>query len=285
MFAYEDEQVNIIKDDHSIEKELRPGFYEIRAKSMGIVSMNYVAMGERPIVPESASRIADEYFNINYIEQFFSDASRKIHSHLSLKNKLGIMATGKQGTGKTTICHALCNYLADHHNAVVFLLNSPDMGEFTCAVDFLRESKKQTDNFFSIIMADECDGLLRGNENHMKSVLDSNESLDNNLFLFTTNYPDMIPETITDRPSRIKHIIEVEGINDEITVNTIIKTMNDSLPDEVKLGDHKIKEMVPELTNETVDNIKNQFLNEVFKLNLQKEGLNEIAKEGVLADK
>src|SRR6185312_15725123 len=107
---------------------------------------------------------------------------------------------------------------------------------------------------------DECDYIMQTQESNMKSVLDSNNSLDNCLLMFTTNYINKIPDAIKERPSRIKECIEFSSEDDEVRVYNILKRLNDSLSDEMRIPKDKIYSIVSHHKESTIDDIKHAFI-------------------------
>ena len=122
---------------------------------------------------------------------------------------------------------------------------------------------------------------MRQREPEFKRLLDSSNSLNNHISFFTTNHVHKIPETIRDRPSRIKFSTRVDGIENEETIFTILTFMNEPIDSEVKLSDDEIKSIVRELRGKTLDEIKNAFIDKTFEINFQKKVINpklEISK-------
>ena len=85
-----------------------------------------------------------------------------------------------------------------------------------------------------------------------------------------------IPETIKNRPSRIKYPIEFDGINEEESVYTILQHMNETLDEVVKLSDPELKVITPELKGKTLDEIKNAFIDHVFNTKMAENGLKSL---------
>lgn len=125
----------------------------------------------------------------------------------------------------------------------------------------------------SIIIFDECEDDMRHYENSFKRLLDSSSSVNNHINFFTSNDISDISETILNRPSRIKFVLEIGGIKEEHTVHKVVSLMNSALTEEIKLEEEEVKSLIPSLTNKTLDEIKNSFLDSVFDINLKRDSL------------
>lgn len=118
-----------------------------------------------------------------------------------------------------------------------------------------------------VIIMDECEGQMQASEAQVKNILDSNDSLDNCLLMFTTNYINKIPDAIKNRPSRIKECVEFTGEEDEIRVYNIFKNLNNSLPEEMRIELEKLNPLVDQHLNSTIDEIKHTFLDVAIRRN------------------
>lgn len=262
--------VTLIDDDHEICDTPKRGYYKIKVTNMGMFSRQDIQQDVNVEIPASALEISKEYINIQYLEDYFSEISQGIHKSLGVKNKISYLLHGKQGTGKTTAAYAVIDHFVKKHAAVCITVKN--MSEFTFAINFLQEAKRGGD-FISAIVFDECEREMYSHESEMKRILDSSDSIDRHMFFFTTNYVDDIPETIKDRPSRIKFPIEFSGIENEEAVYVILNHMNSTLEDNVKLNDVEIKMICPDLKSKTLDEIKNAFIDHVFKMKMLENGL------------
>jgi hypothetical protein len=77
----------------------------------------------------------------------------------------------------------------------------------------------------------------------------------------TTNYIDKIPQTIKDRPSRIKYAIEVEGIQDELLIAKFLKQSFDKIDMEVDFSKD-----ISKMKGNTIDELKQYVLDKVMDL-------------------
>lgn len=278
--AYQkDGKVTILEQEYTLEDSIKPGYYKIHLEQMGLFATRALKCYDEPILPNSSMRITREYIDFDFIDQYFSKESTELHHDLGLKNKLGMMLHGSQGTGKSTIGQTVCKYMVENHGAVAFMLNSPDTQDISFIMEFITQVREKVGHFLSVIFVDESERLLAAEEDKMKNILDSDQSLTDNLFIFTTNYPEDIPETITDRPSRIHFDVEVEGINEHATIWEIVKSMNDSIKKDKQLEENVIRDLIPSLENQTVDQIKNKYLKLVFKHHISKMNLEKMAEK------
>lgn len=262
-------KIDLMNADVKFVDNIAPGFYKAESQSVGFFSICNIVKDKSIQIPRSALEISKEYINLKYIEQYFSDKSTDLHKKLELKQKLGILLHGVQGTGKTTGCYAVAQELIKTHKAVVVTVT--DSAEYEHTIKFLSKVKEKIDTFLSVIIFDECDEEMRQREGDFKRILDSSNSLDMNITFFTTNHLHRIPKTIWDRPSRIKFCTEVEGVQDEEVIYSILDYMNRPIDSEVQLSVDEIKSIVRDLKGKTLDIIKNTFIDKVFEINYSKK--------------
>lgn len=210
----------------------------------------------------------DEIFN-----KFFDKEIKDKVSTLNYKHKVGLILFGKQGTAKSSILkHYYLRGIEEHNALVFFFSNQYALPELW---DFITKIRKIQDNPI-IIFLDEFDEFFKREsyEDTFKMIMDGHLSIDNCMFLAATNYIDNIPKTIVDRPSRFKHSIEVEGIQDE---NMIFDFLNSNLS---KLSDNvdekELKRLAKESIGKTVDEIKEIILDKVMEIETEKKSKNKI---------
>lgn len=269
-----DGSVSLIDPDHEILDAPKPGYLKVKSTRSFFGTSYSIETDEYVSIPKSALAISKEYINVGELEDYFSETSRKIHQGLGVKMKLSFMLYGKQGTGKTTASYAVIDFFIRNYNMVCVTVT--DMNEFTFAVEFLKQAKGKEGAFLSAIVFDECEKDMYHNENQMKRILDSSDSIDNHMFFFTTNYVENIPDTILNRPSRIKYPIEFTGVKEEESVYQILQHMNSVLDKDVKLTDAELKYVVPELKGKTLDEIKHAFVDHVYKLNMANKNVKNL---------
>lgn len=260
--------VSIVPKDINLRTEITPGFYKINTIQGPMGSSHEVAMDDSIEIPVSAINLAKDHIDLPYIRKYFSEVSSTLHGKLKIKQKLGYLLHGVQGTGKTTSCYAIAEELIKTDNAVVITVT--DISSYIMALDFLEKCKKEFGNFMSITIFDECEDDMRNYASHFKRRLDSSGSLNNHLSFFTTNHVEHIPTTIKERPSRIKFVTEITGIKDESIIYEIVSRMNIPLDPEVQLTQPELKAIIPDLVDKTLDEIKNTFIDTVFEIQFAK---------------
>jgi len=193
------------------------------------------------------------------IKAFTTLKVRQKLKELSFAHKLGVLLYGKEGGGKTSIVNYYCNQLITSNDAIVFRINCEPC-YLSKVTDFILKVRGIQDNLFIVVM-DEMEELAKENEGQVKTFMDGAESLDNTIFFGMTNYIDKIPSSIKNRPSRFKYCIEIEGIQSEKEIKTILdKMIGDIYEDEV------IMKFSTDLKGNTLDQIKQFCIDKIMDI-------------------
>jgi len=182
-------------------------------------------------------------------ESFFNKDVRTKIETMGFCHKIGILLYGIEGTGKSSIIKYYCNYAINKHNAIVFhILYKRD--EISQCWEFVQNIRRIQNNPI-IIVFDEFDQQMSENEAFLKTVIDGNMSISNCIFFAATNYLDKIPKAMSERPSRFKYCLNIEGMQVEKDIIDIITPiLNDVLSEE------EINNIANELKGSTLDYIK-----------------------------
>ena len=258
-------------EDGSIEFSILETKYTTKKLEPMVYELN-IAFKDNAPVPDLRISTDRELFNDNlgfyyedkvkniYDKFFKKEIKDKVNS-LGYNHKFGVLLYGKAGTGKTTMFKKYFNDATINHNTIVFNITA------SMYVDvwwkFIKNIRCIQDNPI-IVFIDEFEAFLEPNNNHeryFKTLLDGSDSIDNCLFMLTTNYIDKVPKTIKDRPSRIKYCIEVEGIQEESLISNFLKQSFDKIGMEVDFSKD-----ISKMKGSTLDELKQYVLDKVMDL-------------------
>lgn len=266
-FNIENKEVTIHNEGDEFVSILPKGWYEIQPVSIDMLSsMLKIFQTDIPVLPKSALKVANYYFDLSILDKFFSKQSEEFHKKIKMLQKMSILFHGRQGTAKTTTMKVIAQYMHDKYDAIVF--EADDHKDYSLIAHHMRYSRLNGDNKPFVVILDECEHVMKNFEPSMKKFLDGHEDLNKCLLLFSTNYLDIIPDTIKDRPSRIKYSITVDEFTDPVVIFLILKDLNDSLNKDIALSDQKIRSMAESLIGSTMDQIKNKYIDTVFEDNI-----------------
>jgi ATP-dependent 26S proteasome regulatory subunit len=242
-------------------KKLNAGVYNLTA----VVKNNeYVTdlnvSNDRELFADDLGFYYEDKIKSIYSKFFMSEIKQKVNS-LGYNHKAGILLYGKQGTGKTSMFKKYFNDAVQKHNALVFDVKLTQATPVWWR--FLKDIRTIQDNPI-IIFLDEFEEYFENRDNQettMKKILDGTDSIDNCLFFMTTNYIDKVPETIKDRPSRIKYKIEVTGIQDEKLIKQFLKQSFDKIDMKVDF-----EKEVSKMKGWTIDELKQWVLDKVMDI-------------------
>ena len=194
------------------------------------------------------------------IQAFVSTKVIEKLKKLEFLHKIGILLYGKEGTGKTTIVNYYSNKLILENSAIVLRIKYSGY-RLSEIIDFINNVRNIQDNLI-IVIFDEFDEFVKeGNEGLLKTFLDGSSSTNNTIFLAMTNYIEKIPDSLKNRPSRFKYKIEIEGIQSNIEIKSIIMNMIGDIIDEENINKYSI-----ELQGQTLDHIKQFCLDKIMEI-------------------
>ena len=194
-------------------------------------------------------------------DSFFNGKVIRKISSLGFYHKTGILLYGKEGTGKSTIIKHYYSEAIKRNNALVFHI-IPIESRIRDCWEFITKIRRIQSNPI-IVIFEELDSYLKypGNEGFLKTMIDGNMSINNCLFMATTNYITDIPQALRSRPSRFKYVLNVEGIQNKEDVFGIIKNMIGDL-----YSDGAMELFADDLTGETMDVIKQFCIDKIMDI-------------------
>lgn len=250
-----------IIDTIKTEKKLDAGYYEL----------GYVQSYSSPSHPtlknitiqENDNNLM-EYVFLNKIKEiydkFFMQDIKKVVNKLGYNHKLGLLLYGKQGTGKTSLFKYFYSDAIKTKNAIVFYVTDyENMLEKWRFIQAIREIQNNP----IILFMDEIDEAfeMRNSEGTLKMIMDGNMSIDNCFFMAATNYIEKIPKSLTERPSRFKYSIEVEGVQEE---NVIVSFLDNGFK---KAGiEYDFLNDLKDLKGKTIDELKEFLLDKIMNI-------------------
>lgn len=190
--------------NHTIEK-LPPGCYDVTADN----SCVYVVPMPKPtgLLLELPEMRSEEVINI--VENFWnSEKDYKEGNEFVVGGaayKAGIMLYGPPGTGKSCTIKIISNKLVERGGTVFFSSNAPDF-----VMKFLEDFAQVESERKCIVILEDFDSLINAwGESRYLDMLDSAKSINNVLFIATTNYPERLDPRIYNRPGRFSHVIKI----------------------------------------------------------------------------
>lgn len=186
-------------------KHLPPGCYNIIATQQGI----YAAPTPKPSgilleLPEMRSERV-----ISIVETFWaSEKDYKLGNDFVIggaQYKAGIMIFGPPGTGKSCTIKLVSNKLVELGGTVFYASGRP-----STISSFLNEFTQIERDRKCIVILEDIDSLISNfGESDYLEMLDSAKTIDNVLFIATTNYPERLDPRIYNRPGRFSHMVKI----------------------------------------------------------------------------
>lgn len=144
-------------------------------------------------------------FILKQIDTFWSRQEQ--FAACGLLHKRGILMYGAAGCGKTSIIKLLSNNIVDVRDGVVLLAESPEF------VGVALQALRQVEPTRPVLtIMEDIDAHMEDeySKRTLLSLLDGEKQVNHIVHLATTNYPDLLAETIMKRPGRFDVVIELK---------------------------------------------------------------------------
>lgn len=240
-----------------------PGFYLAVTDERGNINISKEKLPEI----HSALKTKETELVLNTAQSFFCPDIREKVNTMGFTHKLGILLYGIYGSGKTSVLNFIADEFITNKEAVVLLCK--DGNSFGTAIALGKKIREIQENPL-IFIADEFERFAESEESKMKSFLDGVDSIDNSLFLSATNYVEKVPDTIKDRPSRIRLLVEFKGIEDKEVMKSTLKEISDKLQPSL-FSEEEIETAFDEISSITIDQIKSMCLDKLTETYVKTE--------------
>lgn len=232
---------------NEVGTKFTPGFYKAMTTDSGIhITREKLNEIHTPFKTQETESV------LSTVRAFFQAGVREKVNALGFIHKLGVLLYGIAGTSKTSVLNYIANELVEEKEAVVFFCH--DSNTFGTAISLAKRIRDIQDNPI-IFIADEFERFAQSEEAKMKTFLDGVDSIENSLFLSATNYIEKVPDTIKERPSRIRLVLEFKGIEDKEVMKDILRSISDKVSPSL-FEEQEIQTAFENINHITIDEIK-----------------------------
>lgn len=155
---------------------------------------------------------------------------KSVYEKFQMKHKMGCLFYGPPGNGKT---YCLRELIKDYKSkAVVIFLTSPEV-----PIGLIENLKKFDHDY--IFVFEEITQILRDDSEvaNLLLFLDGENSLDRQLVLATTNYPEHLPANLASRPGRFDKLLKIGNPTREMRkkyLQTLMEDISEEVIDETE---------------------------------------------------
>lgn len=232
---------------NEVGTKFTPGFYKAMTTDSGIhITREKLNEIHTPFKTQETESV------LSTVRAFFQEGVREKVNALGFIHKLGVLLYGIAGTSKTSVLNYIANELVEEKEAVVFFCH--DGNSFSTAISLAKRIRDIQDNPI-VFIADEFERFAQSEEAKMKTFLDGVDSIENSLFLSATNYIEKVPDTIKERPSRIRLVLEFKGIEDKEVMKDILRSISDKISPSL-FNEQEIQTAFEDINHVTIDEIK-----------------------------
>lgn len=223
-------------------KTLPPGTYDIQADQRGVFAVpalppNGILLELPEMRSEHVIQVVENFWNS---EKDYKEGNQFVVGGAQFK--AGVMIYGPPGSGKSCTIKIVSKKLVQRGGTVFFSSGPPGI-----AMAWLEDFARVEPNRKSIVILEDIDSLIQNyGESGYLEMLDSAKTINNVLFIATTNYPEHLDPRIYNRPGRFSHVVKI-GLPVAETRAAYLKAI---------LKDHRdVEQIVKETEGFTIDHL------------------------------
>lgn len=204
---------------------LPAGIYRPNASERGVFLIKQAVNIDSLItLPDSAStRVLQEIQNFRTMQADFAK-----HGFLF---KRGVLLYGPPGSGKTSVVSQINKLIVEGEQGIALLLDHPSLA--SSALALIRSIEP---NRVIVVVMEDLEALVeRYGENEFLALLDGEASINNVVYLATTNYPKRLDKRFVNRPSRFDLVTYIGMPNEDARRVYFTKKMEEVSADLVEV--------------------------------------------------
>lgn len=135
--------------------------------------------------------------------------NEKVYRDIGIQYRRGILLYGPPGQGKTTMLREIIKDEVPEDSIIIFLSELPSLS-------LIKKIQEEERDRLKVIIFEELTSIVGRHDRDIEGILDfldGESSLDRALLFGTTNYPELLPGNIVNRPSRFDRLIKVDNPN------------------------------------------------------------------------
>lgn len=225
---------------------------------------------------------SDEFFHlpslphkeiIDDLKKFWENIDR--FKTYNLTPKRGIILYGDPGCGKTSLIHLLVDELKQYNGLCIYFDNPYNWVELAKLVRKVEKTRPL------LCVIEDIDLVIeKFGEEVFLNFLDGLNSIENVVYVATTNNLEKIPDRIKDRPSRFDKKYKIEKPNAEDRKIFFTSILNET---DKKLYD--IEKLVKDTNNFTMAHLKETFISLYILKNPYDETLKRLKKSKIMDER
>lgn len=178
---------------------LEPSIYHVEYCDAGPIFVPHRLVTDHLLrLPDSKSD-----FVISEIERFWT--LKELYTKFGLTYKRGFLLYGPPGSGKTCTVDIIVKQMVDR-GGVVLIANTEPSDVIRLIMRF---RQVENDRPIIVILEDIDAYIKRWSETQVLSILDGEDSVDNVVYIATTNYPENLDARVINRPSRFDRVVHI----------------------------------------------------------------------------
>ena len=153
----------------------------------------------------SDSTVEVETDLIKEIRSFLKN--KKEYTKIGALYKRGYLLYGPPGTGKTTLISQIINTVIPKESLIIYASDVPS----SSYIKAFEEDKR-----LKVFIFEEMTQIEDVRTDHFLNFIDGNQTVSNAIYIGTTNYPELLPANIIERPGRFDVVRRIDDMPDKV---------------------------------------------------------------------